>query len=479
MILLLAACAPPPPPNILLVSLDTVRYSRTSLGGARDTTPNLAALARRGVVYDAAYAVGNESLYSHATLLTGRYASEVAAPDYASFSVPKGTPTLPRVLSAYGYTTAAFTGGGHVVAAFGFDEGFDTFTAAPGAARFASLYDSVPPAVAWIAAQPGPWFAFVHGYDAHAPYVQPGPFRHAFGADGMSARIEAIAGSDVAIEQIQGDTWYPTRQPLDFVHASGRTILSTSFYRAPATPRPGEHVERLTEAEVRHLRDHYDTGVLYGDLWLGLLLAHIDLSTTLVIVVADHGEDLLEHGWMNHRAGLWDSTTHVPLVVAGPGFPAGERRTGMVDLRAVAPTAWVAAGATFPAGTSGRALQGGEGAEAVFAEGVMGEVSVRTADHRLVVHDAGLLDADPAAAIMKRSLVDGGVSLWSTADDTRDLLAGSPDPGTLALAEELRARIVAWRRGIPARAPGTPPTPALRKALQERGYWTPTGPSVP
>jgi hypothetical protein len=55
---------------------------------------------------------------------------------------------------------------------------------------------------------------------------------------------------------------------------------------------------------------------LVADHWLGVLLADIDLDTTLVVVLGDHGEDLLDHGVMNHRAGLWDSTLHVPLVVA-------------------------------------------------------------------------------------------------------------------------------------------------------------------
>src|SRR5262245_14018920 len=149
MILLFLACTSgtPTPPNVLLVSMDTVRYADTSLGGARDTTPNLARLAAIGTSYDNAFAVGNESLYSHAALFTGRYPSEVAFADHKTYALPPNTPTLARILKRYGYATAAFTGGGHIIAAFGFDQGFDQFTAAPGETRFGSFFDSVPLAI--------------------------------------------------------------------------------------------------------------------------------------------------------------------------------------------------------------------------------------------------------------------------------------------------------------------------------------------
>ena len=177
--LLLACGSAPERPNVLLVSMDTVRFDRTSLGGDRDTTPNLAALAAEGVSFNRAYSVGNESLRSHVALFTGLYPSEVAVPDYGSFALPRvGAAPLAEVLAAYGYRTAAFTGGGHVVPAFGFDRGFASFAVGGGPEAFGSAFDSVPPAVAWMKAQgEAPWFAFVHGYDAHSPYAQRGPMR--------------------------------------------------------------------------------------------------------------------------------------------------------------------------------------------------------------------------------------------------------------------------------------------------------------
>lgn len=497
---LAGGCARPAPvapahPNVLLVSMDTVRYDHTSMGGGRDTTPNLARLAARGVSYDNCFSVGNESLYSHAAILTGRYPSEVALPDYKSYMVPPGTTTIAGVLSAYGYRTAAFTGGGHILAVFGFDQGFDSFKSAGATGNFGTFFDSVPPAVEWIDTanqDPSrPWFAFVHGYDAHSPYIVPGPFTHYFGTVGKSDRIEAIATDALVSEQLRGNLWFPQRATSDFVHAAGKSLLSTDFYSLPATPQRGERVVQLADSEIAHLRDHYDTSIAYGDTWLGLLLSHVDLDNTLVVVLADHGEDLLTHGFMNHRAGLWDSTTHVPLVVSGPGFSGGERRTALVDLRDVAPTIIRAVGGSTLADASGTALQDLPAPVAVFSEGVMDMVAVRTPVARLVLRQAHLPQEGSADGLATRALDDGNASMYDTQGDpteARDLLAPvmrstgpqPPSADTLVRASALRDLIVSWRRGLhESTATGAPIPDSVREQLRKNGYWAPEDASTP
>lgn len=470
------------PPNILLVSMDTVRADRTSFGEggfgedsagtpARDTTPNLAALASVGQRWTNAYAVANESLTSHAALFTGLYPSEVALSDYASFSLPASVPSLAGILSAYDYKTGAFTGGGHVVAEFGFGNGFTHFEGMK-SPHFGSFFDTVPPAMAWMRAQgDSPWFAFVHGYDAHAPYVQQGPMSHVWGRDGATDRVEHLLYNGVgATEQLRGNVWFPDRKLTDFTHAVGRPVLGTDFYRLPAQPLPGERHVTLTDAEVAHIKDHYDTGVTYADIWLGVLLAGVDLSNTIVIVLSDHGEDLLDHGFTNHRAGLWNSTLHVPLVVAGPGFTGGSVRTGLVDLRSVLPTVLTAVGAALPAGVSAPALQHDPGADVVYAEGVMDEVSAWDGTTRLTMHDAKL--AYGTSELSTRRLDDGRATLTSASHPVGPL--APLDRAALAEAERLRAQLVAWRAGLRlATEPGVQVPEHLRAGLREQGYWTP------
>lgn len=475
----LSACAGAPPaarpPNLLLVSMDTVRYDRTSLGGERDTTPNLAALAAEGTAWSRAFSVGNESLFSHAALFSGRYPSEIAPPDYQRFAVPRSEATLAAALKAYGYDTAAFTGGGHVVAAFGFDVGFDQFHEAPGETSFGSFYDSVPDALAYMRGhQERPWFLFVHGYDAHAPYAQRGPFAHQWSPEAAPTR-EALISDPLALEKLRGNRYFPDRSPDDFVHAAGRTMLSTDFYALPATPEPGERAETLSPAELQHIRDHYDNGLSYADHWLGVLLSEVDLERTLVVVVSDHGEDLLDHGFINHRAGLWDSTLHVPLVAAGPGIERGAREDGLVDLRSVAPTLLRAAGAAVPAGAVAPALQTRPAAEAVFAEGVMDMISVRDARGRLSLSSAGLLQGAPG--VQDRPLSGGGFAYYLE-PTAADQLA---DRGVQQNAGDLRGRLAGWRAGLRLAGPGgdDPGRAALLERLKGEGYFTPAAPPPP
>jgi arylsulfatase A-like enzyme len=277
--------------------------------------------------------------------------------------------------------------------------------------------------------------------------------------------MDTIAADPLAIEQLRGDHWFADRAPKDFLHAAGPRLLGLEVYTTPAAPRPGERDITLTAAEITHLRDHYDTGVTYADVWLGLLLAHVDLDDTLVIVLSDHGEDLLDHGFVNHRTGLWDSTLHVPLVVAGPGFAGTGVHPHRVDLRSVLPTVLRATGATLPAGVTAPALQDDPDETTVFAEGVMDMVSARGPAARLVLSDAKL--AANAPDLATRSLTDGRAALYIEPAPV-DTVASSAE------GEALRAQIVAWRKSLnPATTTGAPVSEAIRAALRERGYWSP------
>ncbi len=470
---------------MLLVCLDTVRPDRTSLAGARDTTPALAALARSGTTFDLAFSPGNESLYAHAALFTGRWPSEVAVPTYTRFGVPDATPTLADALRRGGYRTAAFTGGGHVVASFGFDAGFDTFEAA--SEDFGSLFDSVPRALAWIGtADERPWFAFVHGYDAHTPWTAPGPFLHRWAEAPARPEVEQIAADPLAIERVRADVgggaWFAERPLDDLTHVAGRRLLGLAAYEEPWTRRADEHVVPLAASDVAHLRDHYDGGVSYGDAWLAVLLAEVDLRSTVVVVVADHGEDLFDHGVANHRAGLWDSTTRVPMVAAGPGFPAGARVSAFTDLRDVAPTLLAAAGLSPLAGAAGvdlRHVASGElpGHTAVYAEGVLGMVSVRDREGRLTAR-VRLDDAADVASLADAPIDGGRFSLWDV-PDTGDRLR-TPDAAARARAESLRASLLAWRATlIPSdRGLDSAEGDARREQLRREGYSFEPGPGT-
>ncbi len=482
--LLLLACTPARdipagPPNILLISLDTVRADRLSpYGYARDTTPALAALAAEGTTFLAAFSQGNESAYSHAAMFTGRYASELARPDYATYGVPLSATFVSEALQAYGYRTGMFSAGGHVTADFGFDQGWDHFSAESG---FSSLWQTGPRAVEWITeADTRPWFAFVHAYDAHRPYTRTGPWDHLFGGGAGSLLAETIVRSPCISEMVLRDTLYLDALPTWFAHPGGSKILDPASYGRLEAASEGGRGVRVTAADRAHINDHYDGGLLYADVQLGITLDKLrtagKLDNTVVLVVSDHGEDLLDHGYMNHRVGLYDSTTRVPTIAWGPGFAAGDRVEGLVDTRDVAGTVLALAGARPPVGSGGRDLRavarGEIQVDAVFSEGVMNMVAVRTATHRLVFEGTPL-DADDFLQTLAASPVEGDAFLLYDLDadpgETRDI--HRDDPGTTAA---LRDRLVEWRRANPIATYALDPakvSPAVADELRRHGYW--------
>ena len=162
------------PPPIVLISLDTLRPDRLGAWGSESgLTPNLDRVAAEAVVFERSYSQAGETLFSHASLFSGRYASELNRLTY-TFSIPEEIPLLPQILKAYGYDTGAAVAGGQLDPAFGFDRGFDSYDV-PG--EWASLYHTVPRALAWLddrgSDDPDPFLLFVHGYDAHHRWDHP------------------------------------------------------------------------------------------------------------------------------------------------------------------------------------------------------------------------------------------------------------------------------------------------------------------
>jgi len=295
------ACSSEPRPNVLLVSIDTLRADRTSVGRyERDTTPTLRSLANAGVKVRTAYAPSATTAPSHASLFTGLYSR-------AHGVVKNGVvlrdlqPTLAEQLRAAGYQTAGFASSFVLHEKFGFGRGFEDYVddfdaktstmdpehwegsdVAGAFDRRAS--DTTELAIRWLAQRDDerPFFLFVHYFDPHSPYSSPAPFFARF-----------VSGGD------------------------------------------GTELDTHSRA--------YDGEIAYTDHQLGVLLAELDAlalsDNTLVAVTADHGEAFLEHGILRHGPHLYDEAVRIPLVFRWPaGLPAGLEVSGLVSLVDVAPT---------------------------------------------------------------------------------------------------------------------------------------------
>jgi arylsulfatase A-like enzyme len=301
---LVCACsAEQGPPSVLLVSIDTLRRDHCSVYGyERDTTPRLRAFAEQGVRFESAYAPMGLTGPSHATLFTSLYPLRHGVVNNGLVLREELT-TLAEYLAAHGYQTAGVASSFVLARKFGFDQGFAFYDDAFDSAEATTELDeweghavdeafdrrgdhTTRRAKDWLVNQRDPeqpFFLFVHYFDPHSPYEAPEP---------AGARFAA------------------------------------------ALENPHE-LESLVAA--------YDGEILFVDSAIGGLLDALDeldlTANTLVIISADHGEGLMQRGYVLHGIGVHEEEVRVPLLMRWPASLRGGRVIEEpVELRDVLPT---------------------------------------------------------------------------------------------------------------------------------------------
>lgn len=199
---LIGGARPGRPRNVLLITLDTVRADRLGIyGHASARTPHLDQLAQAGVRFADATAPAPLTGPSHAALLTGKYPARLGVRDNATTPLPPEAVTLAEVLSARGFATGGFVGTFILDRPYGFAQGFQTFDS--GFARVDSGTEAnaerrgdavVDAAVRWLSSlsEDSPFFAWVHLFDAHAPYSPPEPFATQFAGQPYDGEIAFV-----------------------------------------------------------------------------------------------------------------------------------------------------------------------------------------------------------------------------------------------------------------------------------------------
>jgi arylsulfatase A-like enzyme/thioredoxin-like negative regulator of GroEL len=263
-------------PSVLLVTLDTTRADHLGCYGAEfAATPNLDALAGRGVRFDEALSPTPLTLPSHASLLTGMVPRKHGVRDNAMYRLGEEPEVLAAVLGRRGYDTAAFVSSVVLDRIGGLDRGFDLYDDSVRigerqafAYREKAAAQTNDAVLGHLDKLKEPFFLWVHYFDPHLPYVPPEPFRSRFEDrpyDGEIAFMDAEIGS--LLEEVGKQT-----------------------------------------------------------------------SSLMVVVAGDHGESLGEHGEDAHGIFVYQATQRVPLIFAGPGLPKGKVVKERVGLTDVAPT---------------------------------------------------------------------------------------------------------------------------------------------
>ena len=450
-----AACGgesggPPPVERVILLSCDTLRADRLGFAGyARDTSPNLDALARTSVVFDAAYSTAPMTQPAVSSLLTGRLPADVGAVPGNRVLLPAEVETLAEALDAEGFATAAVVSNWILrrredAPGVGVGQGFAHFDdAMPDREGNRGMYQrdaaaTTDAALGWLAARPSErFFLWVHYQDPHGPYDPPAEHAQAL------VRTPAADEAPLGVRE-RGAALGLGRMPLYQVIDDER--------------RPSVYADR------------YDAEIRYFDAELGRLIDALAdeglLEGALLVFTSDHGESLGEHDyWFCHGESVHRELVHVPLIVRAPdGFPLpaarGARCTAVAGHVDVVPTVLAATGLA-PRPTRGISLL----TRAMPAE-------------RALVADLVAADGRPSWW----SVQDGRFRLlWSELDPKPRLYDVTLDPGETrdlaadeaARVQRLRAeheRLVRRRLGGEARGHAMDVTAEDATALEVLGY---------
>jgi arylsulfatase A-like enzyme/Flp pilus assembly protein TadD len=285
-------------PNVIIIMIDTLRADHLGCYGYKQIqTPNIDALARSAARFTHAYTPVPITLPAHTALFTGSFPMATGVHDFAVNRVPASAVTLAEVLRQNGYATGAFIGAPVLDSRYGINQGFETY------------FDH---------------FDFSHLEESKADRIK--------------------RRGDVVIDNALGWLKQNSRRPfLLWVH-----LYDPHYPYAPPEPYASQYRGRP-----------YDGEIAFADAQVGRLVAYLkemgSFANSLVVLAADHGEGLDEHGENKHGFFIYNSTLHVPLLLKVPGATprVSENEVSLVD---VMPTVLQALRIAIPAPVQGRSL---------------------------------------------------------------------------------------------------------------------------
>ncbi|HRG16028.1 MAG TPA: sulfatase-like hydrolase/transferase [Pseudomonadota bacterium] len=309
-------------PNVLLVTIDTLRADRLgAYGFVPARTETIDRLAREGTLFEEALSAAPITLPSHSTIMTGLLPPAHGVRDNGAYSLPDRALTLAERLRAAGYATQAFVSAVVLSKRYNINQGFDLYDDA--------LWSEEDPRLFMIRERRASdtidhvltWFEQWRSDRRRAPFF----------------------------------TWVHLFDPHQPHQAPGWISASSP--------------------------SGYDAEITYADRQLGRLIdalrASGELDRTLVVLTADHGESLGEHGEKTHAVFVYRATTHVPLILRYPKRFAPDRRVATpVHHVDIAPTVLATLGMPTDPGLQGFDLGAARSLpeRALYSESLLSEV---------------------------------------------------------------------------------------------------------
>lgn len=429
----------PRPENVILMVVDTLRADHLGVYGyGRDTSPALDALARESTVFLDVTSQAPWTTPAITSLLTSLYPSAhgilTREVNGKPASLARAHVTLAEALSQHGWQTAAFMTNPWLRKETALDQGFGLYEEIPGLKPACTAVNGA--AGKWLDGHGAkPFFLYLHYMDVHGPYEAPAPY----------------------------DQLFPQTTPA--------RVLSPKEASAVPTYLRLKGVDTLDGYVAA-----YDRGIRFWDdclaEFMGRLKKEPFAARTTVIVVADHGEEFLEHGGFNHGGTLFQEQVHVPLVWWNSGARRAVRHVETpVKLIDIPATILDLLGLPVPQEFQGHSLldlmEGGTAAPSpVFAEAAVefGGLPLRNGPIRSV-----RLESQKVI----ENVNSGRLWLYDLASDPREQ-ADTSVPRAEAAAK-LRASFRDWmdgnlRRTVAADDGAAPLDPSTQERLRALGY---------
>jgi arylsulfatase len=351
---LLFACGSPPEPtpsNLIVIVVDTLRADHLGLHGYdRDTSPFLDEIARQGVVFENAQSVSSFTRESVSALLTGHLPSTSGSIGW--YAAPaEHLPTLGTAYAQAGYRTGFFTTT-LMLPDPGYARGFESVehlvkkggVSGKGQALSERALEFVREC------DDDPFMMYLHYFDPHGPYDPPEELKRRF---------------------------------TDEIHPDPVGLYTQLRKRVPEYVSkgfgPGDPL--YEDQQVRYDAEITWTDQALKSLFDGLAELGVD-ENTLVVITSDHGEEFLEHGFVEHAWTLYQESLHVPLILWWPAVLKPARAPERVSLVDVLPTVQRLQGLESTGPSDGHCLIDLEGQPLTLRTPVLGELLIQ---HRNVL----------------------------------------------------------------------------------------------
>lgn len=422
------------PPNVLMIVVDTLRADRIgAYGYPPGVTPFLDQLAARGVVFLNAYSTSSWTIPSVTSLFTSRYPSQHRVIAFGTIMGDQEV-TFAERLASVGYVSGGFSANFTLKPHFGYARGFqqwvDEKTVQGSELRSDSLrwLDSVsqPPSSK-------PILLYLQFMEPHSPYDSDEPFRSRFARDDKGNPI------DLKSE-------YNRLGRFDPIAGGGPCYTTDDFH---LYVRAYDAAVATLDDEIRQLFD--------------ALRQRRFLDHAIVILTADHGEEFGEHGRALHGHTLYNESVHIPLIVTGPGLPAGLRVRENVSLIDIAPTLLDLVGLPTEPRFEGRSLRPLMEAEPAASNGAARaafgsrDLILELPPQPVRAHEAGIVRG-PTKVLRK---IDGTHETYDLRVDPREV------DGNATAADQSAAALLDVLQSETARLKQDASTPAAKEVLDE------------